>query len=130
MQTCIIDDDNISVYLTKHILRLAGISDNITSFLSAEKALDFLKQHVSDNLPELIFLDLNMPVMNGWEFLEALSPYEQQLTGKCHIYILTSSLDLSDTVRAKDYAMVSGLIHKPLNQVDVQVILSQIEEEK
>jgi CheY-like chemotaxis protein len=129
MNTYLIDDDHISNFLTEKALKREGFSNNIASFLSGEEAFAFLVENLAAQIPDVVFLDLNMPVMNGWEFLEALKPYEDQLTGRCHIYILTSSLALSDTARSKDYALVSGLIHKPLDREDIQTILSQLEDE-
>lgn len=129
MKTYLIDDDHISNFLTEKALKREGFSNNISSFLSGEEAFAYLVAHLDQEVPEVIFLDLNMPVMNGWEFLEALHPYEHLLAGKCRIYILTSSLALSDTARSKDYALVSGLIHKPLDREEIQAILSQIEDE-
>lgn len=123
-----IDDDQISNFLTERVLEEAGPPMKIRSFLSAEEALDFLKQDCHSNLPGIIFLDLNMPMMNGWEFLDELEPYKNDIQGKCHIYILTSSLDLSDTARSKEYEMVSGFIHKPLTEDDVKVILAEVQD--
>lgn len=127
MKTFLIDDDYLSNYITEKVLTNGGFSDNITCFLSAEEALSTLKQGMPENVPDVIFLDLNMPGMNGWGFLEALEPYKSELADKCHIYILTSSLILADTDRAKDYELVSGLIHKPLDREYVQVILSELQ---
>lgn len=68
----------------------------------------------------MVFLGLNMPVMNGWEFLDALAPYEQELRGSCHIYILTSSLALADLEKSKRYNLVAGLIHKLLDSGEIR----------
>ncbi|MCC9167712.1 response regulator [Pontibacter harenae] len=127
MKTYIIDDDRISIYLSTMEVQTAGYTGEVIPFLSAEEALSALL-HDIDNVPEIIFLDLNMPVMDGWEFLEALAPYKEKLLGKCWIYILTSSLVLSDTSKSEEYDLVCGLIHKPLDVTDVQVILSQLKE--
>lgn len=126
MKTFIIDDDTISIYLTRHILKVAGLPGEICTFLSAEEALHDIIRALPTNLPQLIFLDLNMPAMDGWEFLDALAPYKDHLLDHCRIYILTSSLDVSDTAKAKDYALVYGLIHKPIEQEDVQAILAEL----
>ena len=122
MLTYIIDDEAISLFLTEQVLRQAGVTPPIRSFTEAEAALQSLVSHLRTEVPNVILLDLNMPMMNGWEFLEALAPHAAALAGRCHIYILTSSLALADTNRAKDFALVRGVIHKPLNEDEVQGI--------
>ena len=122
MLTYIIDDESISLFLTEQVLRQAGITSRIRPFAAAEEALHFLVSHLRTEVPDVILLDLNMPMMNGWEFLEALAPHVAVLAGRCHIYILTSSLALTDTDRAKDFALVRGIIHKPLHEDEVQGI--------
>jgi CheY-like chemotaxis protein len=122
MLTYLIDDDAISLFLAEQVLRQAGITAPIRLFAAAEEALHFLVSHLPTEVPELLLLDLNMPMMNGWQFLEALRPHAAALAGRCHIYILTSSLALADTARAKDFALVRGVIHKPLNEDEVQGI--------
>ncbi|OGX90773.1 response regulator [Hymenobacter coccineus] len=122
MLTYLIDDDPVSLFLAEQVLRQAGVASPIRQFATAEAALQFLSSHLTTEVPHVILLDLNMPAMNGWEFLEALRPHAAALVGHCHIYILTSSLSLSDTARAKDFALVSDVIHKPLSEDGVQGI--------
>jgi len=126
MKTYLIDDDDLAIFLARHLLQSEGFSTAINSFLSAEEALAALLASTGEPLPEVIFLDLNMPVMNGWQFLEALLPYEAELRGRCHIYILTSSLAVSDLEKSKEYPLVQGLIHKPLNRGELRLIWDQL----
>jgi CheY-like chemotaxis protein len=69
------------------------------------------------------YLDLNMPVMDGWGFLDALAPHAPALQGRCRIYLLTSSLALGDREKASENALVQGIMHKPLEEEGIRAIL-------
>jgi CheY-like chemotaxis protein len=125
MKIFIIDDDQLSIFLTRHKLVLEGL-DNIQDYLSAEEALEYISTCPVEDIPDIIFLDLNMPVLTGWEFLDALAPFESKIRNRCQIYILTSSLDISDTAHSKEYSIVSGLIHKPINCEDIKIIKDNV----
>jgi len=122
MLTYLIDDDVISLYLAEHVLSLEDFASDIQLFPTAETALNALVEHLPAQVPQVIFLDLNMPIMDGWGFLEALEPYVPVLQQRCRIYILTSSLLLDDTVRAQQYPLVAGVLCKPLDTAEVQAI--------
>ncbi|WP_460924608.1 response regulator [Pontibacter brevis] len=108
MHTFIVDDDHVSIFLTEQALRKAGVP-KISTFLSAEQALVHLMKSPTDSLPDFILLDLNMPYMSGWDFLDALEPFEWKRWEKTKIYILTSSLDQKDSTRSNDYPMLTDL---------------------
>ena len=76
----------------------------------------------TQRVPQVVFLDLNMPMMDGWQFLDALAPYAEDLRGSCHIYILTSSLALRDLEKSRQYDLVAGLIHKALDSEKIRAI--------
>jgi CheY-like chemotaxis protein len=113
MLTYLIDDEPISLFLTEQVLRQEGATSPIRPFARAEAGLQFLVSHLSTEVPNVILLDLNMPVVNGWDFLEALAPYAAVQGGGGRIYTLTSSLALAATDRAKVFPMARGVIHKP-----------------
>lgn len=130
MKTYLIDDDNLGLYLTEQLLRTEGFSNTICSFLSAKEAFDSLVHDQESKEQKVVFLDLNMPLMNGWQFLEALKPYKEKLSKYCRIYILTSSLALADLEKSQQYDMVSGLIHKPIDTEEIRAIQSELREER
>ncbi|ARS35575.1 response regulator [Pontibacter actiniarum] len=114
----IVDDDEVSIFLTEAILEADQFATECKGFLDAKNALQTLLESATgqsqDSLPEVIFLDLNMPFMSGWDFLEALKPYESTLKGHCRIYILTSSVDEQERKRAHGTSLVAGFLQKPL----------------
>lgn len=121
MLTYLIDDDQISLFVTEQVLRAEGLMPDVRSFLSAELALAYLLPRLSTAPPQLILLDLNMAKMDGWDFLAALAPHQDALRN-CSIYLLTSSLAPADTCRAKEYTYLVDIIHKPMDEYDVKVI--------
>jgi two-component system, chemotaxis family, chemotaxis protein CheY len=110
----LIDDDQLSVYLTRFVLNQARFAETIVPYQEAKLALKALQDPASGGLPEVIFLDLNMPEMDGWAFLDALKPRQQELAGQVKIYILTSSVDPQDQEKAAGYGLVAGFLLKPL----------------
>ncbi|GAB3873908.1 hypothetical protein GCM10028824_26290 [Hymenobacter segetis] len=125
MLTYLIDDDAVSLFVAEQTLRLEGFLAPIIPFMGAEEALAYLLPRIVSDPPEFIFLDLNMPVMDGWGFLEALTPHAAPLKGWCRIYLLTSSLALVDTEKARGHALVQGVIHKPLDEDAIRAAVQE-----
>jgi CheY-like chemotaxis protein len=123
MRTVLIDDDATVVFLTTRLFEREGLGEELTAFVSPVEAVAFLRaQTLAGTVPHVILLDLNMPLMSGWDVLEALQPLEPHLTGHCAIYILTSSLAPADIDRAHEYPLVVELLHKPLDQTKIHTI--------
>lgn len=106
----LVDDDPIFLTLAELALKKERTDIQIFKASNGEEAITFLKEgHAVD----VIFLDLNMPVMNGWEFLDALPEIEDR---KGEIYVLTSSIDPSDQRKADDNPFVKSMLEKPLDR--------------
>ncbi|MCH8522909.1 MAG: response regulator [Balneolales bacterium] len=122
MKLWVIDDDSIYQMLTKRMVEKAYPNTLVASFLNGKLAHDTLLKIVedkdADEFPDVIFLDINMPVMNGWEFLDSLveKQIKEKVTAK--IYIVSSSIDKSDFEKAKTYDNVADYLVKPLSKSD------------
>ncbi len=122
----IVDDDPIHQQITEIMLQRLSISESVSRFSDAQDALDYICANLHDPLamPDIILLDLNMPVMDGWEFLEAFSAVRDKLPGKIRVYVLTSSIDEKDRERVHAFPFVDGYLTKPLSK-DIILQLAQ-----
>lgn len=126
-QTWIVDDDPIARLLIRKTLERLEDFHPIAEMENGQELLNNIEA-LQDNIaaiPDLILLDLNMPVMDGWEFLDACSNRKLDL-GSTKIVILTSSINPADEERSHRYSKVSTLIHKPLTVEDLERIKADI----
>lgn len=109
----IVDDDAGVLFLHELMIRESGISESISTFNRAKKALEYLEKPKGKMSDPLIFLDINMPEMDGWKFLESLDHSNQ--FDRVSVVMVTSSVNLSDREKAAQYRHVVEFIEKPLN---------------
>lgn len=111
-----IDDDQTFVFLTKKVLRSVPYQVNIEEFEDGQQAIDFLKQNAGeqDLLPDVIFLDLSMPVMDGWEFIKEYKHLKPKISKVAQLYIVSSSISPHDIERSREIGIVTDFIIKPL----------------
>lgn len=118
----LVDDDPINNLINRRLLGKTGISDRIEEFLGGADALEKINELNPDE-SLIIFLDINMPVLNGWEFLNKYLETFSHRNDK--IIILSSSIDFLDRQKANGYSIVSGFLEKPLT---LEKINSQMEQ--
>lgn len=113
----IIDDDPIHQRIAQIMISKHNLFDEYFSYTEAQKALDFLKDHKKnvETLPDIILLDLNMPVVDGWDFLENFETLIKEFKKTIRVFIVSSSVDEKDVLRSKSYPTVKGFISKPLS---------------
>jgi len=126
--SCIIDDDDIIVYGIKRTMKELNFCDHLLVYNNGQEALTGLKEISAneEDFPSVIFLDLNMPIMDGWEFLEALTKFPGFQKEKMTIYIISSSVDPRDLLRVKDYGIVRKYILKPITSEDLRDVLVNV----
>jgi CheY-like chemotaxis protein len=116
-----IDDDPITLMLLKKVINKAAFSKEIITAQNGEEALEFFKllkntptKDTTMSLPQLIFLDLNMPVMGGWEFLDCFNTPEYLNFNDIKVVILSSTIDPEDISKSKTYPIVIDFLPKPI----------------
>ncbi len=125
--TCIVDDDPIYIYGLNRLIARVQFTDRLIMFSNGKYALDFLSEHVEyeEELPDIILLDVNMPVMDGWEFLDEFIELKSRFGKKIIVYVISSSIEEEDHARAKAIAIVSDFIVKPVSEEDLNKILAE-----
>ncbi|GGA75821.1 response regulator [Flavobacterium palustre] len=113
-----VDDDPITLMLCKKVISKASFSNTIITAKNGEEALEYfdsiINKGATKELPQLIFLDLNMPVMDGWEFLDNFNTDKYSEVNSTKIVVLSSTIDPEDHEKSKKYPMVIDFLSKPI----------------
>ncbi|KAF2518512.1 response regulator [Flavobacterium salilacus subsp. salilacus] len=119
----VIDDDKIYHFLFKNLLKQNGINVVTKFFCDGAEAIDYIRLNNNDQLPDLILLDVNMPIMDGWQFLEEYSKLSISLSKLSIIYMISSSNSEVDINKAKDFNnIVKDYYLKPICKEDLDKI--------
>lgn len=114
----LVDDDEINNFISIKLIKKVLLNAEIMACLNGKFAIDQLLQLQETNpsqMPDYILLDINMPIMNGWEFLDMYNRLNIDPEGKSKIYIISSSVFSNDINKAKSYPLVKDFVSKPLN---------------
>jgi CheY-like chemotaxis protein len=130
---CIIDDDKVYVNLVKKIIETKKLCENLMVFRDGKQSIDYfealMENMKEDRIPEIIFLDLNMPVMDGWEFLERFTKIKNKFNKVITLYVVSSSINPLDVRRAKSLSSVKDYLIKPINITELENIFCKPTEE-
>jgi response regulator of citrate/malate metabolism len=124
----IIDDDPMATFYIKRLAELGELADIITIYDKARGAVEYLLLHKSspEHLPDVILLDIYMPDLDGWGFLQEFEQIKEQLEKKINIYIISSSGNLKDINRAKSIPAVTDYIQKPVTKEKLSDIVARL----
>ncbi len=127
---CVIDDDDIYQFTITKILSSIKMNKKILLFSDGEEALDFMIDNLySDSeLPDVIFLDINMPIMDGFQFMEEYVKLKPKLNKEITIYMVSSSVDPVDIAKAKSISDISDYIIKPIEVKQLKAIMADLQE--
>ncbi|WP_158973643.1 response regulator [Cellulophaga sp. L1A9] len=125
---CIVDDDDIYQFTIKKTINSLDLAKNIIAFSDGEEALDYMIKnlHNDEELPDIILLDINMPIMDGYQFMEEYVKIKPKLGKKITIYMVSSSVDPIDIERAKRISEISDYIIKPIKKGKLKSIVDKL----
>ncbi|TXE13931.1 response regulator [Seonamhaeicola algicola] len=128
LNVCVIDDDEIYQFTITKILKSIELAENITVFSDGEEAFDFLIDNLNNEkeLPDVILLDINMPIMDGFQFMEEYIKIKPKVGKKITIYMVSSSVDPVDIDKAKSISEISDYIIKPVSPGLLRTILTEL----
>jgi CheY-like chemotaxis protein len=118
----VIDDSKLDCFIADKIIQNTGRAESIKVFQQATEALSYINTTPS-SATTIVFVDIQMPVMNGFEFVESFEKLPDNLKGNYHIYMLSSSINENDIAKVKGYSSVKHFLNKPLTNDTITAVL-------
>jgi response regulator RpfG family c-di-GMP phosphodiesterase len=122
----LIDDDEIYQFISLKSLQAIHAAQKVLQFLNGKDALNYLIEKAEDvaSLPDYIFLDINMPLTDGWMFMEEFKKIKNRLSKEITIYMVSSSIDQKDIKKAKEIEEITDYVFKPISAEKFSTLLS------
>lgn len=124
----LVDDDELYLYLMEKTIHQLSKELVVSTFTDGEQAVEYIAECTKQNLdlPEVIFLDINMPFLDGWGFLNEFKKLKPKIINNINIYMVSSSMRDSDIKRASNFEELTGYVVKPVNKVQLAEIFKKI----
>ena len=124
----LVDDDEVYLFLMNKIIKELTTELKVTSLLDGEEAIEYLSKCTDKNIdaPEVIFLDINMPFLDGWGFLEEFKKLKPKIQNNVNIYMVSSSNRQHDIEKASEFEELTGYVVKPLKEDKLVEIFTNI----
>ncbi|HEY9178899.1 MAG TPA: response regulator [Flavipsychrobacter sp.] len=125
MNFIVIDDSKLDCFIAEKIILNSGKCESVKVFQQAVQALEYIQAAATSQSTTVVFVDIQMPVMNGFEFVENFEKLSDELKKNYHIYMLSSSINENDIARVKGYPSVKHFLNKPLTNNTIQSVLEE-----
>ena len=124
----LVDDDELYLYLMEKTIHQISKELVVSTFTDGEQAVEYIAKCTEEKveLPEVIFLDINMPFLDGWGFLNEFKKLKPKIISNINIYMVSSSMRDSDVKRASNFEELTGYVVKPVNKVQLAEIFKKI----
>ncbi len=122
----VIDDSKLDCFIAEKIIKNTGKCESVTSFQMAENALEYIRTQATPSAnPTIILVDIQMPVMNGFQFVEAFEKLPENITDNYSVFIISSSINDDDLNRVHNYRSIRQFLNKPLTSNNLSLLLSK-----
>lgn len=122
----VIDDSKLDCFIAEKVIKNTGRCESVVSFLQAQEALEFITRNtLSSMYPIIVLVDIQMPVMNGFEFVEAFEKLPVNIRKNYNIYVISSSINDNDLTKIPQYPSVIQFINKPLTSNNLSALLAK-----
>ena len=124
---CVVDDDDVYRFTIEKYIQMLSSTTRVISFADGEEALDYFKENLDteENLPEIVLLDVNMPIMDGWDFLNEYERIKSRLNKEIRVYLVSSSTDERDQNCSRNYPSVRDYLVKPIDEKYLKRLITQ-----
>ena len=123
----VIDDSKLDCFIAEKVIRNTGKCESVQSFLQAKEALDYIKKDIAEKpYPVIILVDIQMPVMNGFQFVEEFEKLPAEITNKYKLYVISSSINVIDLSKVHTYDSITEFLNKPITSNNLSLLLSKM----